>query len=63
MEKLLLRPMECAELLGIGRSRTYDLLATGELKSIRLGRSIRVPVAALREWVENQLKGTQEGES
>lgn len=51
MEKLLLRPTEAAELLGIGRSKIYALLAARELPSIRVGHSVRVPAAALRKWV------------
>lgn len=58
MEKLLLKPMEAAEALGIGRSHMYEMLASGELPSIRLGpRSIRIPTHALNEWVENQPNG------
>lgn len=55
MEKLLLRPTEAAEAIGIGRSKMYELLAAGKLPSIRIGASVRVPVDALRAWVERQL--------
>ena len=44
MEKLLLRPVEAAEVIGIGRSKVYELLSSGELPSIRVGASVRVPV-------------------
>ena len=54
MEKILLKPMEVAEVLGVGRTRIYELLATKELPSIRVGRTIRVPVAALQRWVEDR---------
>ena len=57
MEKILLKPTEAAETLGIGRTRVYEMLASGELPSIRLGRSIRVPVAALKQWIERQQNG------
>ena len=52
MERLLLRPTEAAESIGIGRSKVYELLASGELPSIRIGGSIRVPVDKLRAWIE-----------
>ena len=55
MERLLLRPVEAAETIGVGRSKVYELLASGELPSIRIGGSIRVPVDALREWIARQL--------
>jgi len=51
MDKLLLKPMEVAEMLGLGRSRTYEMLAVGELPSIRIGKSIRIPVKDLDEWI------------
>ena len=56
MDKLLLRPIEAAEAIGIGRSKVYELLAAGELPSIRIGSSLRVPLDKLREWIER--KGT-----
>jgi excisionase family DNA binding protein len=51
MDKLLLRPEEAALMLGIGRSRLYQLLAARLLPTVRVGHSIRVPADALREWI------------
>ena len=58
-ERLLLRPSEAAETLGIGRSKTYELIAAGILPSVRIGSSVRVPVHALRLWMERQIADTQ----
>ena len=55
MDKLLLRPIEAADAIGISRSKIYELLASGELPSIRIGGSIRLPVLALKEWIARQL--------
>jgi excisionase family DNA binding protein len=60
MDKLLLRPPEAAEVLGLGRSKVYALLATGELPSIRVGGSLRVPVEALRRWLDQRLRSAAE---
>jgi excisionase family DNA binding protein len=60
-QKLLVRPSEAAELLGIGRSKVYQLLADGTLPSVRIGKSVRVPVEKLRGWVESQMKAAQAG--
>lgn len=38
---------ETAGLLGISRSHAYDLVATGELPHLRLGRRIVVPRHAI----------------
>lgn len=50
---LLLTVVETARLLGVGRSTAYELLASGELESVHIGRSRRVPVAAVENYVES----------
>jgi len=55
MEPLLLRPSETAQMIGISRSRVYELISSGVLPSIRVGGVVRVPVDALRAWIERQL--------
>ena len=51
MEPLLLKAGEVAKLLGLGRSKVFAMLAVGELPVIRIGRSVRVPRAALEDWI------------
>lgn len=55
MEPLLLRPEQAAEAIGVSWSRLYEMLARGELTSITVGRSRRVPVDALRHWLARRL--------
>jgi excisionase family DNA binding protein len=55
MDRLLLRPAEAAEALGVSRSRVYELIQQGELPSLRIGGVVRVPVEGLRDWIEAQL--------
>jgi excisionase family DNA binding protein len=50
--KLLLTVDEAAHRLGIGRSHAYVYVLKGDLPSIKIGRSRRVPVQALREFIE-----------
>jgi excisionase family DNA binding protein len=52
MEKLLLKPAEVSEMTGMGKSKTYELIATGVIPSVRIGKSVRVPADRLRRWVE-----------
>ncbi len=49
---LLLRVPEAASLLGIGRSKLYELIAQGEIKTVRIGRSVRVPTQSLYSYAE-----------
>ncbi len=51
MEPLLLKAADVAKLLGLGRSKVFAMLAVGELPVIRIGRSVRVPRAALEDWI------------
>jgi len=48
-QPLTLTVEQAAGVLGVGRSTAYDLVRSGDLKSIRLRRRIVVPVAHLAE--------------
>lgn len=50
----LLRVDEAARRLSLGRSKTYELVATGELPVVHIGRAVRIPAAALSDWVARQ---------
>ena len=50
-EQLLLRPTEAAQRLGIGRSKVYELMASGELRSVKIGAARRVSATALADFV------------
>ena len=39
--------------LRLSRSKVYDLIRSGALRSFRVGRSRRVPVDALRAFIEH----------
>jgi excisionase family DNA binding protein len=48
----LLRVEEAAAWLGLGRTKTYELVGCGALASVCIGRSRRVPVSALETFIE-----------
>ena len=51
-EKVWLRVPEAAELLGLPRTRTYELIQRGELPAVRIGeRSIRVNRGELERFL------------
>lgn len=56
--QLALTVAEAAAALHLGRNTVYDLIRHGDLPSIRIGRAIRVPQAALQEWINSN---TQKG--
>jgi len=49
--RLVYTVAEAAELLGIGRSTAYELVARGELPTVRIGRRLVVTRPALIELV------------
>jgi excisionase family DNA binding protein len=50
---LTVRQVEAA--LQLGRTRTYELLRSGQLPALRVGRLIRVSRVALEEWIARQV--------
>jgi len=52
MDKLLLTPVEAGHVLGIGRSKIYELMRAGILRSVRLDNCRRIPVDDLVALVE-----------
>jgi excisionase family DNA binding protein len=49
--KQLLTVLEVAECLSLSRAFTYQLINSGQLESIRIGRARRVPAEAVAEFV------------
>jgi excisionase family DNA binding protein len=52
---LLVTTVEAAQRLGCGRTTIYELISSGELETVTIGRLRRVPVAAITEYV-NRLR-------
>lgn len=57
---LLLTVTQAATVLSISRTTLYELLASGAVESIRIGRSRRVPVDALHAYVESRRRDSRE---
>jgi excisionase family DNA binding protein len=55
-ETILLRAEEVALLLGLGRTKVYEMVAAGELPAVRIGRCLRVPREDLRQWVRLRIQ-------
>jgi excisionase family DNA binding protein len=53
--RLLLTVPEAAEALAISRSKLYELIAAGLIRSVRIDGSRRVPVEALQSYVAHLL--------
>ena len=51
MDKMLLTPTEAAQALGVGRSKVYELMRSGALRSVRIDSCRRIPVDDLSALV------------
>lgn len=52
--QIAMRPVEAADLLGIGRSKVYEMVGAGVIPSVRIGASVRIPLESLRAWIARQ---------
>jgi len=50
-QPLLLDSRAVAELLGLGRTKVFQMMASGALPVIRIGRCVRVPRSGLESWI------------
>jgi excisionase family DNA binding protein len=51
LDRKTLTVEQAGRALGIGRGLAYELVRTGEIPSVRLGRRIVVPIAAVEEML------------
>jgi excisionase family DNA binding protein len=61
MGKLLLKPVEAAEVLGIGRTKLFELLGSGALESVQIGHCRRVPFDAVEGFLVRLRAGQDYG--
>lgn len=48
------RPLELVELLGIGKTKVFEMLKSGELSSVKLGRTRIIPADAVKALLDRQ---------
>ncbi|MBM7090234.1 helix-turn-helix domain-containing protein [Streptomyces sp. S12] len=61
MTRILYPTDEVAQQLGVGMTTAKALIKSGELRSVKIGRSRRVPADALHEYVQ-RLDAEQNGD-
>jgi excisionase family DNA binding protein len=55
-ERLMLTVAQSAELLGLGRTTTYELVMRGTIESVHVGRRRLIPRRALDRFIERLLE-------
>jgi excisionase family DNA binding protein len=57
-DRLLWTVPEAAKALGMSKNSVYDLIRDDRFPHVRIGSRIRVPVAGLHEWLQNNTAGS-----
>lgn len=56
-EPIAVRIKEACRLTGIGRSKLYELIAAGEIRTVKVGSMTLVPVSGLRALIDRAPPG------
>ena len=56
-QPLLLNVPQVCKMLGLSRTKVYELIATEGLPVVRFGRAVRVSLKSLQQWVEQRERG------
>ena len=54
VEPLCVKVNDAARMIGIGRTKLYELISKGELETVKIGKATRITTASLHELVRRQ---------
>jgi excisionase family DNA binding protein len=54
-DRILLRVAAAARAMDVSRSKLYVLINQAQVPHVRIGGSLRIPVQALRAWIEQKI--------
>lgn len=50
-ERLSVSPADAARLTGVGRTKLYEAIGSGALRSLKIGKRRLIMIEALRDWL------------
>jgi len=53
-DPICVRVNDAARMIGVGRTKLYELIAAGEVETVKLGKSTRITTASLHDLVRRQ---------
>ena len=59
-EPIAVRVPDAARLIGLSRSRLYELMKRGEVEYVKVGGATLIPYAGLRAFIERQRRSASE---
>ena len=54
LEPICVRVNDAARMIGIGRTKLYELISSGELETVKIGKATRITTASLHALVNRQ---------
>lgn len=55
-DPICVRVNDAARMVGVGRTKLYQLIAAGEIEAVKLGKSTRIITASLHGLIDRQRK-------
>jgi len=52
VEPICVRVDDAARMIGVGRTKLYELISSGELETVKIGKATRITTASLHKLVE-----------
>lgn len=52
VEPICVRVNDAARMIGVGRTKLYELISSGELETVKIGKATRITKASLHRLVE-----------
>lgn len=53
-EPICVRVNDAARLIGVGRTKLYELIAAGEVDTVKFGKATRVLTGSLHDFIRRQ---------
>ena len=53
-DTICVRVNEAARMIGVGRTKLYELIAAGEVETVKFGKATRITTASLHDLVRRQ---------
>jgi excisionase family DNA binding protein len=54
VEPICVKINDAARMIGIGRTKLYELISTGEVETVKIGKATRITTASLHEFVRRR---------
>jgi excisionase family DNA binding protein len=58
VEPICVKVNEAARMIGVGRTKLYELIASGDVEAVKLGKSTRIVTASLH-WLVMRHRGPE----